>query len=143
MLASQGSTDVFVGELTAGLAPKWGKRFGDSNLQAAMGTAFDPNGNVTITGAYTGTLDFGKGALPTMGSGTGMFLAQFDSSGAALSNYGTFPMNGGVCQPVPSPQSMAYLSQQDFVVLGAYNGTCTLPSGPIANGGAFIARLSP
>jgi hypothetical protein len=144
-LTSQGNSDIFVGELTASLAPKWGKRFGDTYAQGATGTAFDPNGNVAITGAYAGTsnLNFGKGGLPQNQNSGGLFMALFDASGTTLASYGSMPNGTNQCIPVPSPSSMAFLSQPDFVVAGAYTGTCAFPSGSIFNGGGFVVRLAP
>jgi cysteine-rich repeat protein len=59
------------------------KGFGDAQIQQGYSIATDPMGNVFVTGAYTGTIDFGAGALTSAG-GNDIFVAKFDPAGTLL-----------------------------------------------------------
>ncbi len=58
-----------------------------------MAVTTDPQGNVYVTGYYSGTADFGDGALPAVGPdplGEAMFVAKLDASGNTVWSRG-FP----------------------------------------------------
>jgi hypothetical protein len=136
-LVGQGDSDIFVGKLNSSLGHIWSKRFGDIRMQTSRGVVFDPNNNLAMVGSYSGNLNFGKGLLPTAQNGIGMYLALFDPSGTALSNYATFQSNK-VC----NGENIAYIGQPDYVIIGSFD-TCQLPSGTLFSGSEFVARLSP
>jgi len=54
----------------------WSQRFGDGSRQQAHAAVIDASGNTVITGSFTGTVDFGGGALTRAGA-EDIFLAQF------------------------------------------------------------------
>jgi hypothetical protein len=58
----------------------WAARGGDAGDQAALGVAFDLQGNVIVTGAFHGAIDWGGGALVSAG-GADIFLAKLDKTG--------------------------------------------------------------
>ncbi|MEO7330274.1 MAG: hypothetical protein ABI193_16985 [Minicystis sp.] len=78
-LASAGATDVFVAKLDPTGAQIWARRFGDVTAQNGRGVAVDAMGNVLVTGAFAGKLDFGGGALTSAGA-TDIFLAKLKSA---------------------------------------------------------------
>jgi hypothetical protein len=59
----------------------WAKRFGDASDQYGAGICSDPGGNVVVTGAFNGTIDFGASTLASAG-GRDVFLAKLDASGS-------------------------------------------------------------
>jgi hypothetical protein len=58
----------------------WSQRFGDAPAQLSQSVATDASGNVYLTGAFDGSVDFGGGGLSTAGS-SDMFLVKFNSAG--------------------------------------------------------------
>jgi FlgD Ig-like domain len=56
------------------------QRFGDAADQYSQAVATDANGNVYVTGYFTGSIDFGGGVLTSAGSND-VFLAKFNSAG--------------------------------------------------------------
>jgi hypothetical protein len=83
-LTSAGKSDIFVASYDASGAPRWAKTFGSPEDDAAYGVAVDASGNVTVTGAFRGTVDFGGQPLTAAGfdGNIDIFVASFDSSGA-------------------------------------------------------------
>lgn len=57
------------------------------NLAGARSLAVDPTGNVTVTGDFEGTVDFGGPTLTSVGSDD-IFLVRFDANGAHLWSQG-------------------------------------------------------
>jgi hypothetical protein len=58
----------------------WSKGIGAPLNDTGASLAADGSGNVFVTGAFRGTVDFGGGVLPSAG-GADIFLAKFDASG--------------------------------------------------------------
>jgi hypothetical protein len=56
----------------------WSQRFGDASDQLARGVAVNGSGNIVVTGAFTGTVDFGGGTLESAGY-FDIFVAKFKS----------------------------------------------------------------
>ena len=75
-LTSAGYDDAFVAKLAPGGGHVWSKRFGDANFQEAQAVAVDASGNAVVAGYFTGTVDFGGGALTSAGS-EDIFVAKF------------------------------------------------------------------
>jgi FlgD Ig-like domain len=70
--------DIFVAKFDAGGNHLWSRRFGDFNYQGGTSVALDGSGDVTISGALEGSVDFGGGPLTTTGPGDfDIFLAKF------------------------------------------------------------------
>src|SRR5262249_45698011 len=72
--------DLAVAKLDANGNHLWSKIFGDTGTQYAWGMAVDAAGDVAVTGAYDGTIDFGGGPLASAGS-SDIYLAKLDPSG--------------------------------------------------------------
>ena len=58
-------------------------RFGDAGDQSGAAVTVDKDGNVIITGAFQGTVDFGGGNLTSAGD-VDIFIAKFSATGAHL-----------------------------------------------------------
>ena len=61
----------------------WAARAGEAGEQTALGAAFDAQGNVIVTGAFHGTMDWGGGVLTSAG-GSDIFLVKLDKAGKHL-----------------------------------------------------------
>ncbi|UCF04203.1 MAG: hypothetical protein JSV33_09640 [bacterium] len=82
-LTSAGGYDIFLAKLDANGNHLWSKRFGDADYQYSESVACDGSGNVTATGHFRGTVDFGGGPLTSEGD-TDIFIVQFDANGNHL-----------------------------------------------------------
>ncbi len=82
-LTSAGGTDVYVAKYAASGGYLWSQRFGGSQNDFPKGIAVDSGGSIVITGYFTGSANFGGGALPGSTSATG-FLAKYASTGSHI-----------------------------------------------------------
>ena len=82
-LVSAGVYDVFLAKFDPTGAVQWSKRFGGTGTDGAMGAAVDPVGNITITGSYQSSVNFGGSTLVSHG-GDDIFVAKFDAAGNHL-----------------------------------------------------------
>jgi hypothetical protein len=139
-LVNAGPPDVFLAKLDPSGAPLWAKQFGDTGDQRATGVAVDGAGNVAAVGTFSGTLDFGGGALTSAGA-SDVFVAKLDPSGAHLwskrfgdagfSQYGT---------------AVAVDGAGNVVVSGYFFGTVDFGGGALTSAGSddlFVAKLDP
>lgn len=76
-----GSRDAYVTSFDAAGVHRWKKIFGGSESDTAYGVAVDGDGNVTLTGEYDGTSDFGGGSVTSKGR-SDVFVVSVDSAGA-------------------------------------------------------------
>ncbi len=79
-LTSAGYSDVFIASYTSSGAHRFSKRFGGTTSDDGRGIAIDSGGNIYLTGSFTGSADFGGGAIVSAGS-FDVFLASYTSSG--------------------------------------------------------------
>jgi hypothetical protein len=75
---SAGGFDVFLAKYSPSGAGLWARRFGTSGFEVARGIALDESGDVLVTGMFSGTVDFGAGALVSAGMND-IFLCKFDT----------------------------------------------------------------
>lgn len=81
-LTSAGSSDVFVAKFNPVGQLLWAKSFGDAEIQSASSVAVDSSGNVYLTGAFRGNINFGGGNLSAAGSlFVDIYLAKLSSDG--------------------------------------------------------------
>ncbi len=139
-ITSAGNTDVFVAKMNTSGTTLWAKKYGDAGAQEGRAIAVDMNGNVAITGAFGGVLDFGGGPLATAGSND-VFLAKLDALGNHIysKNFGnnTNQYGNGVAF-VPNTGEM--------VIVGYLGGTIDFGGGVLTSAGSsdtFIAKFSP
>jgi hypothetical protein len=78
-LTSAGSYDIFVAKYSSSGAYLWAKRLGATNPDYGNGVTIDSNGDVIVTGAFYGTVDFGAGPITSISYGT--FVAKYTASG--------------------------------------------------------------
>lgn len=82
-LISEGADDIFMAKLDATGEHLWSRRFGDGQDQVARRVAIDPEGNIILSGHFSGTVDFGGGPLTSAGSDD-IFVAKFDGAARHL-----------------------------------------------------------
>ncbi len=73
-LSSAGSRDVFVACLDGNGAYRWASRFGDAGDDAAVGLGVDALGDMSLTGTFASSIDFGGG--PLWGRSSNVYLAR-------------------------------------------------------------------
>ncbi len=78
---SIGGSDIFVAKYNSAGALQWAQRAGSTSINYGRGIGVDTNGNVYITGGYSGSAKFGGISLPAP-SGEEFFLAKYDNAGA-------------------------------------------------------------
>jgi hypothetical protein len=138
-LASAGGSDIFVAKLDGAGKHVWSKRFGDAADQTAGAVAVDAMGEVWLTGAVTGTVDFGGGPLANAADPlTDVFLASLSSSGAYVSakRFNATLAQRGTALAINASGAMA--------LGGVFDGTVDLGCGLISSAGGgdvFLARL--
>jgi hypothetical protein len=117
--------------------PLWSVRAGDANAQSGDSIAVDAAGNVLVTGFFSGSIDFGGGALQSMGS-PDVFIAKLDAGGSAVWN----KRAGGI--GVHYSQSIAVDGAGNVLVSGYFTSTIDLGGSALQSAGAsdvFIAKL--
>lgn len=129
---SAGATDAgFVAHYGADGAYKWSKALPNGTATAAA----DVDGNVFLSGNYTGMLDLGSGPITSAGAG-GTYVAKLSGAGAFLWGRG---YDGG------SPHQLAVTAAGDPILVGAMTGAADFGTGPLMDtgkGDALIVKLS-
>ncbi|HEV8198771.1 MAG TPA: nucleotide-binding protein, partial [Candidatus Polarisedimenticolia bacterium] len=133
-LTSAGAHDVFVAEYTSAGAPLWSKRFGDTSDDIGASLAFDRSGRVVVTGDYYGTIDFGGGALVSVGGGN-MFLAMLSSTGAHVWSK-RFGIGGN------SAAGVTVDTAGNVIMTGTMVGAADFGGGPLWGNGSFDIFLA-
>ena len=136
-LTSAGSTDVFVARFDAAGNHLTSAAFGDPGFQMARGVAADPAGSFAVVGDFTGSVDFGGGALAAKGQTDG-FVALFDAAGAPVASVAL----GG--SDYDSATAVAF-SGGSVAVTGYFSAGADFGGKPLTSAGGrdvFLARLS-
>ncbi|MBK9266991.1 MAG: hypothetical protein IPM54_45350 [Polyangiaceae bacterium] len=81
VLNSAGDTDTFIAKISKNGEPRFALRFGSKLHEEAPDLAIDDRGNIFLTAAFSGDLDFGGELLSAPG---GFYLAKFDPHGQPL-----------------------------------------------------------
>lgn len=121
----------------------WARRFGGSGDDSAVAAALDTGGNVTFTGGFQGSVDFGGGALsvdPMDVSGVDTFVTKLSVTAAQrwARRIGGLDLDSG--------RAVAMNRTGEVAVAGFVRGTVDFGSGPTAGGMAtsgFVARYTP
>lgn len=136
-LVSDGLTDVFVAGFADDGTPQWSERFGDAVQQAPTGVAAGPEGNIVVTGYYSGTMDFGGGPLTSAGSAD-FFVAKFDAQG----NHIRSKQYGDAANQLALRVTVD--NTDDAIVYGEFHGSVDFGSGLHTSLGSqdlIVARL--
>ena len=77
---SVGSSDIFLAKYNATGALQWAQRAGGTTNNIGRAVGADTNGNIYVTGGYSGAAKFGGLTLPST-SGEELFLAKYNANG--------------------------------------------------------------
>lgn len=132
-LTSAGGADIFVVKFDANGAFLWSKRFGSTLGDYAFGLAVHVS-DVIVAGVFRGTVDFGGGALVSLGFDD-LYVARFDGLGthewSARNGNTLFDRANAICLD----------GAGNIFLAGQFQGTV---SGQIASGtNAFLSKYSP
>jgi hypothetical protein len=82
---SKGSTDLYLAKYSNNGVYLWGLQLGDSFTEILVDLAVDGQGNVFVTSAFQGTVDFNPSpaivSLTQTGTGLAYFLAKYNANG--------------------------------------------------------------
>lgn len=147
VLRNGGGRDVLLMRISAAGTCDWAITMGGSGSDEGHDLVVDSNGDVLITGLFSGTVDFdpdsGSALLVSRG-GTDGFVARYGANGAfkAVAQFGGSGDDAG--------NAIALRADRDPLVAGVFSGTATFGSALapqlLASAGAFdyfIARLAP
>jgi hypothetical protein len=138
-LTSAGGSDVLLAKLDAGGKRVWSKSYGDAAQQQVVGVATDADGDILVTGAFSGELDFGDGALTSAG-GEDIFLAKLDKAGSPV-----WSKRFGDDKP-QRPVSVAFDGEGNVLLAGQLEGSADFGGGQLSSAGgadAFVAKFDP
>lgn len=139
-LSSAGGTDIFVTKFDASGVHQWSLQFGSTSSDEGHGIAVDSANNVLVTGFFSGTVDFGGGALLTSAGNRDVFVAKYDMSG---SHQWAQRIGGG---NFDKGHHIAVDSSGQSVVTGSFQATMFVGGNPLTSAGAediFIAQFAP
>ncbi len=138
-LSASSGQDIYVVKLTTAGVPVWSKGFPGLGDQVAKDIAVDAGGNVVLTGSFTGSVDFGLGALAAT-TQNDAFLAKFTSMGAIVWAKGFG--NGGD----QSGLGVATDSLARVLFTGYATGLVDVGTGPLGGAGGtdfLLAQFAP
>ena len=139
-MTSVGGDDIFVVKYAPSGSCLWSRQFGDSYQQNAQAVATDASGNILLTGAFFGTLNFGGSNLVnTNFMFPDILIAKLNASGGHIwsKGIGSTSSDQGV--------GIAVDSSGNAVVAGFFLGTVEFGGGPLAAGWGvttFVARYA-
>lgn len=135
-VSSQGGEDLYVAKYSAAGGCIWAFALGGHN---ASDVAVDATGDVYLTGAFAGTVDFdpGSGVAGLTASGaTDIYLAKYSSAGAYQWALGV----GGGTSHGEVARSVAVDGQNDVLISGHFAGTADFDPG---SGVSNVTATSP
>ncbi len=145
LVSPNGASDVFVVAFDASGNHLWSKSFGGAGGDGrARSVAVGADGRVLVGGGFTGTIDFGGGALSqpgVTGDEDGLFLVELDASGSHL-----WSKRVGNATAQTWANDVAFDAAGNVLVTGLFGGTVDLGSGPLVASGSrdvLVAKLSP
>ena len=128
--------DIFLAKFDAAGNHLWSQGFGDATGGGrGDGVAIDGAGNVFVTGAFEGQMDFGGGPLTAVSSD--FFLAKYDEDGNHLwsQNFSSTDLDQGF--------DVAIDGAGNVLVTGQFCGTMDFGGGPLVSAGEssiFLAK---
>jgi hypothetical protein len=121
----------------------WSKVYAGST---GSGVTFDDAGNMVVVGTFSGTVDFGCGAMTSAMSVNGSaFVAKLDPTGACLWSMGFGDPNNGMNSEIQLV-GVALDSAGNVFTGGYFSGALDFGTGPTAATGqydVFVAALTP
>src|SRR6476661_839089 len=128
-LTAVGGSDAYVAKFNAADGTcVWAVRMGGSNGESGIGVSSDANGDVLVTGIFTGTTTFGSNmgapSLSSVGGSRDVFVAKFSAStGACL-----WAVQAGGASGGDSSGGVAVDASGNALVTGFFTGTASFGS---------------
>ena len=137
-LTSAGGIDIFVAKYDAAGVHQWSQSFGGTLAEAGNGVAVDGSGNVLVTGAFQGTVNFGGSDLTSAGD-RDIFVARYNSAGVHQwsQRFGSTLDDRGF--------AVALDGSGSALVTGAFEGTVNLGGSDLTSAGGrdiFVAKYN-
>jgi len=134
-----GFSDIFIAKYSPTGSHLWSKRFGDTGNDRSGDITVDSNGNIVVTGAFVGTVDFGGGALTSVSGTNDVFVAKYTSAGAHVwsKSFGSTGDDRG--------NGVAVDSSGNVVVTGYFTYAVDFGGGALTSAGLkdiFLAKYS-
>jgi len=126
LLTSAGAYDIFVTNLSSAGTHKWSKTFGGTSNDCGYGIAVDGSGNVTVTGIFDDTVNFGGGALYGWQD---IFVAKY--SGSNGTHMWSRSFGGSSSSDVVN--GIAVDSSGDVLLTGYFSYTADFGGGPVTS----------
>lgn len=139
-IQSAGFNDLFVLKLDPDGAYLWANTYGDATDQLAGGIGTDAAGNIALTGAFEGKIDFGGGPLSSTVT-YDVFVAKLTDMGAHIWSKGY----GNSASQVGGALHVSATTGEIFVTSTAA-GTIDFGNGPLTSAGVedvTLAKISP
>lgn len=137
---SAGEEDVFVAKLDSGGAHLFSNSYGDIGFQSGRSIALNAQNQVTIIATVVNTIDFGGGALASLGS-TDIALASFSADG----NHAWSKIFGGPATDTPNDLAINPIdSKGEITIAGGFIGSIDFGKGALMGKGGtdvFMARF--
>ncbi|RFS13320.1 SBBP repeat-containing protein [Emticicia sp. C21] len=137
-IPSKGSRDIFVAKYNKSGTLQWVQTPGGTNDNSARSIALDGNGNIYITGEYSGSATFGATTIYSNGS-SDIFLAKYNNNGIVQ----WVQSAGGLLAEVSS--SIAVDGSGNAYITGSYSGTATFAGTTLTTQGGtdiFVAKYN-
>lgn len=138
-ISSAGGTDIFVAKFGQAGMHEWSVSFGGSGADSGLAISVADNGDVFVGGSFSGTVDFGDGAIQSAGGTDGFVLKLSGASGALV--WGV-RMGGSSSDKVVA---VAVDAAGAVATTGSFVGTVNFGGGNvISNGGqdVFVAKYA-
>jgi hypothetical protein len=126
-LVSAGGSDVFLAKFNNASSLLWAKRFGGTGADNGYGIDVDSSGNPVITGAFSGTANFGGVTLTS--TYTAMYLVKYDGNGNTV--WAKSFDNGGHYGAMG--RAVALDGQNNIAVVGGVSGAENFGCGTLAD----------
>ena len=143
VLSSAGSEDVFLVKLAGSNgAHTWSKSFGSTGIDIAYGVTVDASSNVVAVGSFSGSVNFGGGALVSAGAAEA-FVMKYTGPGVFV----WAARCGGIADD--TSKAVAVDTSGNVVVTGSFQGTAQFGTGTLTAAGVagasdiFAAKYSP
>jgi len=139
VVASAGGNDIFVASYGPLSLHRWSRGVGFPLADVGYDVAVDSGGEITVTGAFSGTVNFGDDLITSSG-GQDLFVARYGPDGAALWS----TAHGGPGNE--AGRGVALDGVGNIVITGAFDGTTDLGGGALTSAGGsdvFVAIYGP
>ena len=133
-IVSNAHYDIFIAKLSSSGSWQWAVTIGGQFPDYGRGIAVDSSGDIYVTGAFNGTVNFGNTVLTS--TEYDAFIVKLSSSGSwkwAIKAGGSGPDSGN---------GISVDQSGNAYVTGYFMGEATFGSTNLTNGGIFIAKLS-